>query len=207
VCRVFFGANVPPSVHAHADSLLSRCDALLIAGTSLTVWSAYRLVRAALSQAHPGRESVVAVAEQRAKLERAVRETTGGGAGRNAASNGGGGNSISNGSALLAPVTPYSLDLSPSSSSTYSHLRAPAVLPVVILNSGPTRADALVHAAESGVTKIEARTGEALHWLLDVDPQETRRMEEEVRRKYAKKTTIEDPQMLQANMQQHANIE
>ena len=47
---VFFGANVPRVVHDRVDALLAASDALLVVGTSLTVWSAFRIVRAALAR-------------------------------------------------------------------------------------------------------------------------------------------------------------
>ena len=49
---VFFGANVPREVHAQVDSLLASSDAVLVVGTSLTVWSAFRVIKAALARVH-----------------------------------------------------------------------------------------------------------------------------------------------------------
>ena len=49
---VFFGANVPREVHAQVDSLLASSDAVLVVGTSLTVWSAFRVIKAALARLH-----------------------------------------------------------------------------------------------------------------------------------------------------------
>jgi len=48
ICKpevVFFGDNVKPAIHAQADDWVQQADALLIVGTSLTTWSAFRLVR------------------------------------------------------------------------------------------------------------------------------------------------------------------
>jgi NAD-dependent SIR2 family protein deacetylase len=50
---VFFGENVPRDVVATAQDHLSQADAMLIVGSSLTVWSGYRFVRAAAAQAQP----------------------------------------------------------------------------------------------------------------------------------------------------------
>jgi NAD-dependent SIR2 family protein deacetylase len=44
---VFFGENVPRARVAAAESALAEADALLVVGSSLTVWSGYRFVRAA----------------------------------------------------------------------------------------------------------------------------------------------------------------
>ena len=49
---VFFGANVPREVHAQVDALLASSDAVLVVGTSLTVWSAFRVIKAALARMH-----------------------------------------------------------------------------------------------------------------------------------------------------------
>ena len=49
---VFFGANVPREVHAEVDALLASSDAVLVVGTSLTVWSAFRIIKAALARLH-----------------------------------------------------------------------------------------------------------------------------------------------------------
>lgn len=49
---VFFGANVPREVHAQVDELLASSDAVLVVGTSLTVWSAFRIIKAALARTH-----------------------------------------------------------------------------------------------------------------------------------------------------------
>ena len=42
---VYFGESVPKDVVAHAYSLVDRAEALLVAGSSLTVFSGYRFVR------------------------------------------------------------------------------------------------------------------------------------------------------------------
>jgi NAD-dependent SIR2 family protein deacetylase len=42
---VFFGENVPPSRYAQAGEALRHADALLVAGSSLMVYSGFRLVR------------------------------------------------------------------------------------------------------------------------------------------------------------------
>ena len=44
---VFFGENVPRARVVAAENALEEADALLVVGSSLTVWSGYRLVRAA----------------------------------------------------------------------------------------------------------------------------------------------------------------
>jgi NAD-dependent SIR2 family protein deacetylase len=44
---VFFGDAIPPALTGAALEQVSRADALLVAGSSLMVWSGYRLVRAA----------------------------------------------------------------------------------------------------------------------------------------------------------------
>lgn len=48
---VFFGANVPKPVSAAADEMIAAADAVMVVGTTLTTWSAFRLVRAALLKA------------------------------------------------------------------------------------------------------------------------------------------------------------
>ena len=47
---VFFGGGVSQADHALADEWLNESDALLCVGTSLTVWSAFRIVKAALKK-------------------------------------------------------------------------------------------------------------------------------------------------------------
>ena len=44
---VFFGENVPPDRYARAREALAASDALLVAGSSLMVYSGFRFVRAA----------------------------------------------------------------------------------------------------------------------------------------------------------------
>jgi NAD-dependent SIR2 family protein deacetylase len=44
---VFFGENVPGERYAHAREALERADALLVAGSSLMVYSGFRFVRLA----------------------------------------------------------------------------------------------------------------------------------------------------------------
>ncbi len=56
---VFFGANVPVEVHAEVDRRLAESDAVLVVGTSLTVWSAYRVIQAALKRAGEGSHTTV----------------------------------------------------------------------------------------------------------------------------------------------------
>ena len=58
---VFFGANVPREVHAQVDSLLAQSDAVLVVGTSLTVWSAFRIIKAALARLHQSEDAAAAV--------------------------------------------------------------------------------------------------------------------------------------------------
>jgi len=50
---VFFGETVPPARVASAYAALSESDALLVVGSSLTVFSGFRFVRRALEMAHP----------------------------------------------------------------------------------------------------------------------------------------------------------
>ncbi|MGB3482822.1 MAG: NAD-dependent protein deacetylase [Mycobacterium sp.] len=50
---VYFGENVPKDRVAHAYSLLDAADALLVAGSSLTVFSGYRFVRHAAATGKP----------------------------------------------------------------------------------------------------------------------------------------------------------
>ena len=49
----FFGGNVPPAKVQAANDALARADALLVIGSSLQVFSAYRLARAAAQRALP----------------------------------------------------------------------------------------------------------------------------------------------------------
>lgn len=50
---VFFGERVPPERHARANAEISSASLLLVAGSSLTVNSGYRLVRTALQHRVP----------------------------------------------------------------------------------------------------------------------------------------------------------
>lgn len=50
---VFFGENVPSGRAEQAHAQVSRADALLIVGSSLMVWSGYRLVREAVRRGVP----------------------------------------------------------------------------------------------------------------------------------------------------------
>ncbi|WP_234807923.1 NAD-dependent protein deacetylase [Mycolicibacillus trivialis] len=50
---VYFGENVPRERVARADALVDEADALLVAGSSLTVYSGYRFVRRAAAQGIP----------------------------------------------------------------------------------------------------------------------------------------------------------
>jgi NAD-dependent protein deacetylase/lipoamidase sirtuin 4 len=50
---VLFGENVPPAVVADAFALLEDADALLVAGTSLAVYSGFRFLRHARERAMP----------------------------------------------------------------------------------------------------------------------------------------------------------
>jgi len=50
---VFFGESVPRARLAEADRLVSEADAMLIVGTSLVVWSGYRLARLAAERSIP----------------------------------------------------------------------------------------------------------------------------------------------------------
>ncbi len=50
---VFFGESVPADVTARAFDLLHRAEALLIAGTSLTVWSGFRFLHTAHQHGKP----------------------------------------------------------------------------------------------------------------------------------------------------------
>ena len=50
---VYFGENVPKDIVAQAFSLVDEADALLVAGSSLTVFSGYRFVRHAAARGMP----------------------------------------------------------------------------------------------------------------------------------------------------------
>ncbi|OOK78273.1 sir2 family protein [Mycobacterium kansasii] len=50
---VYFGENVPKDLVAEAYSLVDQAEALLVAGSSLAVYSGYRFVRRAAALAIP----------------------------------------------------------------------------------------------------------------------------------------------------------
>jgi NAD-dependent SIR2 family protein deacetylase len=50
---VFFGEQVPADKTEQAFKAVAECDALLVVGSSLTVWSGYRLARAARAENKP----------------------------------------------------------------------------------------------------------------------------------------------------------
>lgn len=50
---VFFGENVPAETTQQSLRLVGEADALLVVGSSLTVWSGYRLTRAAVEAGKP----------------------------------------------------------------------------------------------------------------------------------------------------------
>jgi NAD-dependent SIR2 family protein deacetylase len=50
---VFFGETVPPEDVEQAARAVAECDALLVVGSSLTVWSGYRLARQAREEGKP----------------------------------------------------------------------------------------------------------------------------------------------------------
>jgi len=50
---VFFGEPLPPAVTQRAFEVVKESDALLVVGSSLTVWSGYRLVRLAREDSKP----------------------------------------------------------------------------------------------------------------------------------------------------------
>ena len=50
---VFFGESLSPAVTQSAYDVVQECDALLVVGSSLTVWSGYRLVRQAREGGKP----------------------------------------------------------------------------------------------------------------------------------------------------------
>jgi NAD-dependent SIR2 family protein deacetylase len=50
---VFFGETLPPETVAHASQVVTEGDALLVVGSSLTVWSGYRLVRQGRDEGKP----------------------------------------------------------------------------------------------------------------------------------------------------------
>jgi len=210
---VFFGANVPSVVHAQADRLLESCDGLLIVGTSLTVWSAFRLVRQVFDQVAPGHSmsAVQLLAEQ-------IKNQS------NPAASLHVGNRIADGATTLSPVTHLSIPLSDSSSSSSSR-RVASALPIVLINRGPTRADPLLGVCDPlSVAKIDDQLASvALQEILDVPM--------DLRVKHRPSTMPDDPTLrlqphpeqldasawqeqqrqhfnqIQAAMKQHANIE
>jgi NAD-dependent protein deacetylase/lipoamidase sirtuin 4 len=50
---VFFGETLPVDVVEKAEQVVDECDALLVVGSSLTVWSGYRLARAVVDDSKP----------------------------------------------------------------------------------------------------------------------------------------------------------
>jgi NAD-dependent SIR2 family protein deacetylase len=68
---VFFGGSVPPATLDAAWALFAEAEALLVVGSSLTVWSGYRFVRRACEDGVP--VGVVNLGPTRADAEVAVR--------------------------------------------------------------------------------------------------------------------------------------
>ena len=62
---VFFGESVPAEVTQRAMNQLDRCEAVLVAGSSLVVWSGFRLAREAAKRGLP----VVAVNQGRTRAD------------------------------------------------------------------------------------------------------------------------------------------
>ena len=50
---VFFGASLEPAVAARSRELAAACDAVLVVGSSLAAWSAFRLAEAAAKRGAP----------------------------------------------------------------------------------------------------------------------------------------------------------
>jgi len=50
---VFFGGNVPQQIREDSFRWVDDCDTVLVAGTSLKVWSSFRLIKAAHEQEKP----------------------------------------------------------------------------------------------------------------------------------------------------------
>jgi NAD-dependent SIR2 family protein deacetylase len=50
---VFFGESVPPVRVGQATAQVAECDALLVVGSSLTVWSGYRFAHQAVAAGKP----------------------------------------------------------------------------------------------------------------------------------------------------------
>ena len=76
---VFFGDNLPPARAAAAMDMVRACRSLLVVGSSLAVWSAFRLVKAAVDNG--ASLAIVTAGETRAdalatiKLEAVAGET------------------------------------------------------------------------------------------------------------------------------------
>jgi NAD-dependent SIR2 family protein deacetylase len=68
---VFFGGNVPETTLATAWALFEQAEALLVVGSSLTVWSGYRFVRRACERGVP--VAIVNLGPTRADREAALR--------------------------------------------------------------------------------------------------------------------------------------
>ncbi|MCA1779063.1 MAG: NAD-dependent protein deacetylase [Xanthomonadaceae bacterium] len=75
---VFFGESVPRDRLAAAERLMSEADALLVVGTSLVVWSGYRLTRQAAQAGRP----VVAVNDGRTRADALLQFKISGDCGR-----------------------------------------------------------------------------------------------------------------------------
>jgi NAD-dependent deacetylase sirtuin 4 len=184
---VFFGASVPKEVHARADELLAASDGILVVGTTLTVWSAFRLLRGTLDRVvAPHEMSVLQLADL---MERESRAAANGASGNNNNnSNSSGSNTIKDGVATMASVAAFTAN------PTSSARRLPSAKPIVILNQGPTRADPLV-AAASNVIKIDhVRAATALAHILGTPAAISAQhldSHEEVRRRLASQPNIE----------------
>jgi NAD-dependent SIR2 family protein deacetylase len=68
---VFFGGSVPETTLASAWTLFDEAEALLVVGSSLTVWSGYRFVRRAGERGVP--VAIVNLGPTRADGEAVVR--------------------------------------------------------------------------------------------------------------------------------------
>lgn len=66
---VFFGDNCEPSVTKRAFDAVDEADAMLVIGTSLTVFSSYRLVRRALDRICPNNVAILNNGPTRADSE------------------------------------------------------------------------------------------------------------------------------------------
>ncbi len=67
---VFFGENVPKARVDRAWTMLDDADALLVVGSSLTVWSGYRFVRKAASLGKP--VAIIGLGETRGDAEASI---------------------------------------------------------------------------------------------------------------------------------------